>query len=161
MHRLLNVACVALMAALVGCQPVARAPEPPALPQRIVSDIGSPQRVFARPVTEIVPGLQGARASGPNGRVGTELVFWGYELEGTGPAYLAACAFLSDTECEARLPEVCPSGAIEVLSRHEESGKVRYLDCQAIGVASPGDLTPTCADTADVQPVTVTLLSCN
>lgn len=161
MHRLLNVACIALVAALAGCQSIARAPEPPALPQRIVSDIGSPQRVFERPVPEMVPGLQGARASGPNGRVGTELVFWGYELEGSGPAYLTACAFLPDAECEARLAKVCPSGAIEVLARHAESGKVRYLDCQAIGVASPGDLTPTCADTVDVQPVKVTLLRCN
>jgi hypothetical protein len=88
-------------------------------------------------------------------------VFWGYELEGNRPAYLTACAVLPDVDCEARLPEVCPSGSAEVLSRHEEDGKVRYLDCQAFGVATPGDLTPNCADSSQVQPVALTLLSCN
>lgn len=56
------------------------------LPERTEVGIGGPERVFSRPVAEIVPLLQGARRAGPNGRAGPELVFWGYELAGNRPA---------------------------------------------------------------------------
>jgi hypothetical protein len=159
MCRILKILSLSLLAVLSACQQLFV--QPPDLPRRIESAVGGPERVFERPVTEIVPLLQNARASAPNGRVGSELVFWGYELEGGRPAVLVACAILPDVDCNARLSQVCPSGASETLFTHEEGGEVRHLDCQSIGIAAPGDLTPTCEDDSDVQPVAVTLLSCN
>ena len=39
-----------------------------------------PSTVFSEPVERLVPELEGATATGQNGRVGGELVFWGYKL---------------------------------------------------------------------------------
>lgn len=158
MRRLMNILCLALLVVLTACQS-ALPPPSDRPPERIESRVGGPERVFARPVTDIVPLLQNARATGPNGRVGYEMVFWGYELSGQ-PASLVACAVLPNVDCEARLAQVCESGAPEVLFTGEEGGEVRFLNCQAIGIAQPGDLTPNCTDTEQIQPVTVTLLSC-
>ena len=145
---------------LAACQPVV-VPPPAREPERIESRVGGPERVFARPVAEIVPLLADARPMAPNGRVGFELVFWGYELATDRDAVLVACAVLPDVDCAARRDRVCESGTPEVLFTTQEGGEVRYRNCEAIGIAAPGDLTPNCVETEEIQPVEVTLLSCN
>jgi hypothetical protein len=156
MCRAANFLGLAALMLLSACQSVTVVP----LPERVEAAVGGPERVFARPVTEIVPLLQNAQASGPRGRVGSELVFWGYQLADERPAFLVACAVLPDVDCAARLPQVCASGAPEVLFSQQDQGEVRFLHCREIGVAAPGDLTPNCADVQKVQAVDVTLLSC-
>ncbi len=161
MSRLLKTLCFALLAVLVGCQSVPEASQPEVrLPERIESRVAGPERVFSRPVTEIVPQLQGARPSGPNGRVGNELAFWGYELGNGEPAYLVGCAVLPDVDCSARTAKVCESGRPEVLFSTDEGGEVRFLNCQAIAIARPGDIRPNCVEKEEVQAIAVTLLSC-
>lgn len=157
MYQILRIAVICMLVALAACQAVS-VPKPP---ERLESPVGGPERVFSRPVTEIVPLLQDARASGPIGRVGNELVFWSYELAGARPAVLTACAVLPDVDCAARAQQVCRSGSSEILFTRREPGEVRYLNCTAIGMVSPGDLTPTCDERDKVQEIDVRLLSCN
>jgi hypothetical protein len=88
-------------------------------------------------------------------------VFWGYELAGNRPAFLVACAVLPGVDCAARVPQVCQSGRPEILFSQQDQGEVRYLNCQEVGIVAPGDLSPNCSDTQEVQEVVVTLLSCN
>lgn len=156
MSRAANFPGLALLVLLSACQSPAVAP----LPERREAPVGGPERVFTRTVGEIVPLLQNARATGPNGRVGSELVFWSYQLADNRPAVLVACAVLPGVDCAARLPQVCQSGRPETLFAGQDQGEVRFLNCQEIGIVAPGDLTPNCADTQAVQAVQVTLLSC-
>jgi hypothetical protein len=142
---------------LTACQSASVRP----VPARTEVGIGGPERVFSRPVAEVVPLLEDARRAGPSGRVGSELVFWGYELAGNRPAFLVACAVLPGVDCTARAAQVCQSGRPEILFSQQDQGEVRYLNCQEVGIVAPGDLTPNCADTQEVQEVAVTLLSCN
>ena len=51
-----------------------------------------PDAVFSQPVEALVPELAGATATDENGRVGAELVFWGYRLGDGRTAFLFACA---------------------------------------------------------------------
>ncbi len=156
MRHAFRITCLFLLSLLSACQQTALP-----LPERTVAAIGGPERVFERPVTEIVPLLQNARATDPRGRVGGELVFWGYELAGGRSSYLVACAPLPGVDCESRLPLVCPGSRPEVLFRQEEGGEVRLLNCRAVGIVGHGDLTPNCTDNSDTQPLMVSLLSCN
>jgi hypothetical protein len=156
MRRVPKLPGLALLATLCACQSAAVAP----LPERDETFVGGPDRVFSRPVGEIVPLLQGARPTAPNGRVGPELVFWAYELADRRPAFLVACAVLPNVDCAARLPQVCASGTPETLFTQQDQGEVRYLNCREIGVVAPGDLTPNCVDTEEVQAIEVTLLNC-
>lgn len=159
MRHILTIVGLGGLAVLGACQPAAlQRPLDP--PQRIESRIGGPERVFARPLAEIVPLLRDAAPAGPNGRVGPELVFWGYQLAGNRPAVLVACAVVPGVDCAARLPLVCAAGRHEVLFSAQEGGEVRYRNCQAIGIAQPGDLSPNCVETEEIQPVDVTLLAC-
>lgn len=158
MRHVSNILCFASLILLTACQTSLPPPASQA-PLRVESPVGGPERVFTRPIGDIVPLLQTARPTGPNGRVGYEMVFWGYELGGR-PASLVACALLPDVDCEARLAQVCESGRPEQLYSAEEGGEVRFLNCQAIGIAQPGDLTPNCSDVERIQPLAVTLLSC-
>lgn len=157
MCREMKLLCLAGMLLLGACQSAGVRQ----LPERTEVAVGGPERVFTRPVAEIVPLLQDAQRAGPNGRVGSELVFWGYELAGSRPAFLVACAVLPGVDCAARASQVCQSGRPEILFSQLDQGEVRYLNCQEVGIVAPGDLTPNCADTQEVQEVAVTLLSCN
>ena len=151
----------ALSLACAACQGVSVPPPSAGEPERIESPIGGPERVFERPIAEIVPALQNANQVGPNGRVGYELVFWGYELAGGQRATLVACAVLPGVDCEARRTKVCPSGTGATLFSGEQGGEVRYRNCQAVGIAQPGDLTPNCSETEQTQAIELHLLRCN
>ena len=66
-------------------------------------------------MAEILPELAGARATGVNGRVGNEFVFWGYQLDDGEQAWLYACALVDEVDCPQRRTEVCDEG-FELLS---------------------------------------------
>ena len=51
-----------------------------AIPERQMNVSQGPDSVFNTDVSEIMPRLKGATATNENGRVGNELVFWGYRL---------------------------------------------------------------------------------
>ena len=152
---------LALALACAACRGVTVPPPAAREPERIESRIGGPERVFERPIAEIVPALQNANQVGPNGRVGYELVFWGYELAGGQRATLVACAILPGVDCKERRAKVCPLGTAATLFSGEHGGEVRYRNCQAVGIAQPGDLTPNCAETEQTQPIEIHLMRCN
>ncbi|HEY0963925.1 MAG TPA: hypothetical protein VGE69_16365 [Pseudomonadales bacterium] len=161
MQNSLKVCCFVLVLACAACESITVPPPVAGEPERIESRIGGPDRVFERPVAEMVPVLQDARQAGPTGRVGYELVFWGYELAGGDRATLVACAILPDVDCEARRARVCESGTAATLFTGEQGGAVRFRNCQAVGIAQPGDLTPNCTETEQTQPIQIHLLRCN
>lgn len=160
MQNSLKTAGLAFVLACAACQPVTLPPPVVAEPQRLEARVNGPDRVFDTPVEQLVPALRGARASGPDGRVGSELVFWGYELENGQRATLVACAILPDVDCAARRAKVCESGAGSTLFSGEQGGAVRHRDCQAVGVAPPGEPLPNCTEVERTQPVELHLLSC-
>ena len=142
-----------LCTACTGITPLERTPE------RSLTVTSGPDRVFERPVGDILPQLSGATAAGPNGRVGNELVFWGYQLQDGRAVNLFACAILDDVDCEARIAAICPGGGQE-LARIEEPGMVRHLNCRAIGIARVGDLRPNCDDNTNSGDLLVGLMQC-
>jgi len=128
-------------------------------PERTMNVSAGPEQVFERPVAEIIPQLSGAAATGVNGRVGNEMVFWGFRLPDNSRVNLFACAMLDDVNCEARLGLICPGGGQE-LTRVTESGLVRHLNCRAVGFAAVGDLRPNCDDSEKPSDVLVGLMQC-
>ena len=68
-----------------------------------------PDTVFDRPPADILPALAGAAATGENGRVGTELVFWGYRQPDGQRVFFFACAQRPGFDCAARVPAICPT----------------------------------------------------
>ena len=118
-----------------------------------------PESVFAETPGEIFAELGDATATGENGRVGNELVFWGYRLADGSEAYLVACATIEKINCDAREERVCPTGT-RVLSRSISPGLVRELNCRSIATAAPGDIRPGCTDRQRTQELAVSLVSC-
>jgi hypothetical protein len=127
---------------------------------RTLTNVGDPDRVFTRPVSEVVPELQQAALSSERGRVGNELVFWGYDLPAGERRWLYACAVLPNIDCEARAALVCPAGPQTVLVQREEPGAVRRMNCGPVGLAAPGELRPHCTDYTETRPVMLGVLSC-
>ncbi len=66
-----------------------------------------PDTVFSQPVDALVPELAGATATDENGRVGSELVFWGYRLGDGRTAFLFACAPSEIVNCDERVQLIC------------------------------------------------------
>lgn len=142
---------------LVACQvqPVAdRIP-----PRTLGVDLG-PELVFNRPVAEVIPALAGATATGHNGRVGGELVFWSYRLADGREVLLHACADLEGVHCAERAARICPAGLPQPILSAAESGTIRELECRAIGQAGVGDIRPLCADAVVVNPLVIGLATC-
>jgi hypothetical protein len=124
------------------------------IPQRQMNVRQGPETVFERPPAEIFPVLEGAKATGENGRVGAELVFWGYEQRDGRRVFLFACAAGPDVDCATRVPAICPLPAT-VLETRETNGKTVRRNCRTVGVVTPGDLRPGCDD----RPATASLLA--
>lgn len=128
-------------------------------PERQMNVRQGPESVFERQPAEVIPELEGAKPTSENGRIGNELVFWGFELAGGRNAYLSACAPLAGIDCDARLERVCPADAT-VLRRTREPGKVRELKCRYVRNVAPGDVRPGCTDRESEQDLVVTLIQC-
>jgi hypothetical protein len=118
-----------------------------------------PETVFDRPPAEILPALAGATATGENGRVGTELVFWGYEQRDGRRVYFFACAQGPDLDCAARVPAICPT-TTAVLATSEASGTTVRRHCRSVAVTSPGAVRPGCDDRLQSAELAVGLVSC-
>ncbi len=129
------------------------------VPQRTMNVSGGPERVFDESADAILPELAGAVATGSNGRVGNQLVFWEYRLQDNSRTNFFACAQGEEIDCDTRIRQICPGGGEEHL-RKDASGLVRHLDCEAIGIASPGELFPNCTDTEQTEPLLVGLMEC-
>src|SRR5512134_2766521 len=71
-----------------------------------------PDSVFDRPPAEILPALVGAKPTGENGRVGSELVFWGYEQADGRRVFFFACAQVGEVDCAERVQAICPVAAV-------------------------------------------------
>ena len=119
-----------------------------------------PETVFARPPAEIFPALEGAAATGENGRVGSELVFWGYEQRDGRRVFLFACAVRPELDCAARVPAICPTTTTTVLDTSEASGNMVRRNCRSVAVAGPGELRPGCDDRLENASLSVGLVSC-
>jgi len=118
-----------------------------------------PETVFERPPAEIFAALDGAAATGENGRVGSELVFWGFELRDGRSVFLFACARRTGFDCATRIPAICPV-TTTVLETGEANGKTVHRECRNIAVASPGDTRPGCNDRLENVSLAVGLVSC-
>ena len=119
-----------------------------------------PEAVFDAPVEDVLPQLTAASPTGENGRVGGELVFWGYRLADGRPAYFFACAILPDVNCEERIDAICPAGTT-VLERGEHPGKVVRRRCREMAIAAPGELHPGCNENLVDSGLIVGLAACD
>jgi hypothetical protein len=129
------------------------------IPARQMNVRQGPEAVFDRPPAEILPALSGATATGENGRVGTELVFWGYEQRDGRRVFFFACAQGPDLDCATRVPAICPS-TTAVLATSEASGTTVRRNCRSVAVTSPGDVRPGCDDRLHNAELAVGLVSC-
>jgi hypothetical protein len=130
-----------------------------AIPERQMNVTQGPESVFGRPAAEILPALAGATATGENGRIGAELVFWGYQLANGRRVFFFACAPQPDVDCATRVPAICPVSTT-VLETSEASGSMVRRSCRNIAVSGPGDLHPGCEDRVETTSMTVGLVSC-
>lgn len=147
------------IALALGCGGALCASSQAAAPARQMNVTQGPEAVFTRPPADIMPALAGATATGENGRVGSELVFWGYRHADGRRVFFFACAPQPELDCEARVLAVCPV-ATTVLATGEENGTVVRRTCRSVTVAVAGDLRPGCEDRVETVPMAVGLVSC-
>ena len=129
------------------------------IPARVMNVTQGPETVFGKPATEILPALMGATATGENGRVGRELVFWGYRQADGRVVFFFACAPDVAVDCMARVPTICLNRTT-VLETGEASGNVVRRVCRNVAVATPGDRRPGCVDRVESTPMAVGLVTC-
>ena len=127
--------------------------------ERIMNVTQGPDTVFDRPVDELMTELAGATATGVNGRVGNELVFWGFELADGRDVYFYACAMREGVDCEARSNAIC-IGRTEALRRIETAGQVRHLRCSEVATVGVGDVRPGCTDRVQDDNLHAGLVQC-
>ena len=129
-------------------------------PERQMNVRQGPESVFDRPVAEILPALTGAKPTGVNGRVGDELVFWGYELADGRRTNLFGCALLPDVDCMQRVQLIC-TAQTTVLESREAAGKVVHRVCRPVAAASATSVRPGCNDNEDETKLLIGLAACN
>jgi len=118
-----------------------------------------PDSVFDRPPAEILPALAGAKPTGENGRVGSELVFWGYEQTDGRPVFFFGCAQVGEVDCAERVQAICPVNTV-VLETQQTSGNIVQRNCRSVVVSGPGALHPGCNDLKASVGMLVGLVSC-
>jgi hypothetical protein len=118
-----------------------------------------PDSVFAQPVETLLSELHGATATGENGRVGGELVFWGYRLSDGKPVFMFACAMVENVNCGERTQLICPNRTT-VLRTATTGGNIVRRECRNIAAVAPGERRPGCIDTPQHVPVAIGLVSC-
>jgi hypothetical protein len=128
-------------------------------PARQMNVRQGPDSVFAEPPGQIFPELVGATATNENGRIGNELVFWGYRLADGRDVFLVGCAIADNVDCGAREARVCQTDT-QVMARGTSEGLVRELSCKSIATAGPGDIRPGCIDRERAQSLHVSLVTC-
>jgi hypothetical protein len=128
-------------------------------PAREMNVMQGPDAVFEQAPAEILPALAGARATGENGRVGSELVFWGFERADGQRVFFFACARRPDFDCATRVPAICPA-VTTVLETRETDGTLVRRSCRNVSVVSPGEVRPGCADRVENASMAVGLVTC-
>lgn len=129
-------------------------------PAREMTVRQGPETVFEQTPAEILPALAGATPTGENGRVGNELVFWGFRRADGARVFFFACARQPDFDCATRVPAICPT-TTTVLETRDTSGTMVRRSCRNFSVASPGDLRPGCDDHLETEAtMAVGLVSC-
>jgi len=128
-------------------------------PERSMNVTQGPEVVFDTDVAEILPELKGAVASKENGRIGNELVFWGYRLANGEPAYFYACANLEGVDCALRSKAICPVQT-QVVTQSDRSGQMSRFKCDAICEVRPGMVLPCCKESMEDSPMIVGLVKC-
>lgn len=118
-----------------------------------------PETVFVAPVGTILPALADARATGENGRVGSELVFWGYEQPNGQRVFFFACAPDVDVDCAARVRSICLN-TTTLLEQAQANGRLVRRHCRNIAVAAPGDRRPGCEDRLEDVLMAIGLVAC-
>jgi hypothetical protein len=130
------------------------------MPQRTMGLTQGPDTVFERPPAEFIPALVGAELTGENGRVGTELAFWGYRQRDGQRVFLFACAQGADFDCRERAQLVCPDRT-SVLSTQELVGNVVRRNCRSVAIDAPNTARPGCNERLeDMAPLLAGLVSC-
>ena len=119
-----------------------------------------PDTIFDRPVTEIMTELSGAEATGENGRVGNEFVFWGYELADGRQVFFFGCAMLPGIDCDERRRSVC-LGDSTLIRSAQVQGIVRHVVCRPVAFVGGGDVKPGCTNTESTSDLAVGLVQCN
>jgi hypothetical protein len=145
-----------VIAAIAGAVPLLSSGEEA---ERQMNVQQGPDSVFAEAPSQIFPQLAGATATDENGRIGNELVFWGYRLADGREVYLVACAMVESIDCAARESRVCLTEA-QVISRGTSQGLVREINCRSIATVAPGDIRPGCTDKEQSQELAVSLVTC-
>lgn len=148
-----SIVATALIFLCASCAPVAR------IPSRSMGVNAGPETVFEQPVAEVFAPLSDAVATGNNGRVGNELVFWEYQLANTSKVNFYVCIMQEEINCEARIRAICPAGGSEI-DRRVIPGNVRHLNCRAVGIANTGDLRPNCDDSETLDDLLAGILQC-
>lgn len=129
-------------------------------PEREMNVRQGPDSVFGNDVAEIMPQLKGATATNENGRIGNELVFWGYRLANNEPVYFYACANLEGVDCARRSNAICPVKT-KVIAQSDRSGRISRFKCDAIcSVHPPNGVSTCCRETVEDNPLVVGLVSC-
>ena len=105
----------------------------PLVPQMNVRQ--GPETVFSRAPTELFPALAGAVRTAEAGRVGNEMVFWGYRQRSGAQVFLFACMESVDPDCQQRVQAVCPN--VKVLEMQTASGNVVRRSCRTITATVP------------------------
>lgn len=129
-------------------------------PERVMGVRAGPEEVFSRPVADIFPQLQSATATSVNGRVGPELVFWGYRTNTGAAINLFACAVIEGVDCEARAVNICRERNARIQQKIVERGNMVKRDCRAVGAVAPGDLHPGCTNNEIQNDLLVGLADC-
>lgn len=129
------------------------------VPKRNMNVSQGPEAVFDTDVTEVMPDLKGAVATKENGRVGNELVFWGYRLANGDSAYFYACANLEGVDCALRISAICPVQT-QVITQSDRSGQLSRFTCDAICEVRPGMVLPCCKESMESSPMVVGLVKC-
>jgi hypothetical protein len=129
------------------------------IPQRAMTVKQGPDAVFDRPPAEVLPALTGAKATGENGRIGPELVFWGFEQSDGRRVFFYACALRPEFDCATRVPAICPV-TTTVLETRETSGTLVRRNCRGVAVVGGGDVRPGCDDRPQTASLAVGLVSC-
>lgn len=135
---------------------LATAADGPLVPQMNVRQ--GPETVFSMSPAEIFPALAGAARTNEAGRVGNEMVFWGYQQKSGARVFLFACAEAAEVDCRQRVQAVCPN--VKVLDMQTASGNVVRRSCRMITATGPGEVRPGCDDRAEMAPLSIGLLSC-
>ena len=139
--------------------PAATKAQTNAIPKRTMNVTRGPETVFTADVTGILPGLKGAVATRENGRVGNELVFWGYRLANGDPAYLYACAPVEGVDCVRRRQMICPVET-HVISQTDQSGQISHFQCKALCGVHGIEVLACCQELMQQHSLMVGLVKC-